>query len=217
MKKALTFIPLGIGISGAIIYIFNIINFRVINNGAAMLQILSTLRVYLYVSVAGFLVYAFVKALSYFDNRHVNYQKEVKEEPLSTPNTDMINEIDDANVNTYVPNYDYVPMYQKEVREEPVKEIVSESKQEPELEYEYTYCINCGEKILDTDKYCSNCGKYQDEHKQSILTPLIKNIINVLEIVILILLIYFLLNMLFDYKASIDSNFTSPFKIEMTK
>ena len=47
MKKILTFIPLGVGISAAIIYIFNVIQFRVINNSITLLQILSNLKIYL--------------------------------------------------------------------------------------------------------------------------------------------------------------------------
>ena len=78
------------------------------------------------------------------------------------------------------------------------------------------YCDNCGEKIFDTDKYCKTCGRYQ-ENRKSGMNPLIKSIINVLEIVILILVIYFSLNMLFEYKEKIDPNFKSPFKISMTK
>ena len=40
MKKILTFIPLGVGISAAIIYILNIIQFKIINNGTALLVII---------------------------------------------------------------------------------------------------------------------------------------------------------------------------------
>ena len=57
MKKILTFIPLGVGISAAIIYILNIINFRIINNSTSMLKILYNLRIYLYVSIFGFIIY----------------------------------------------------------------------------------------------------------------------------------------------------------------
>ena len=57
---------------------------------------------------------------------------------------------------------------------------------------------------------------YQEDRKSG-MNPLIKSIINVLEIVILILIIYFSLNMLFDYKEKIDPNFKSPFKVSMTK
>ena len=48
MKKTLTFIPLGIGISSAIIYILNIINFRIINDSISMFKILYNLIIYLY-------------------------------------------------------------------------------------------------------------------------------------------------------------------------
>ena len=85
-----------------------------------------------------------------------------------------------------------------------------------ELKGASKYCYNCGELINYNDKYCSSCGSYQLERKKQV-NPLLKNIINVLEIVILILIIYFSLNMLFDYKESKDSNFKSPFKVSMTK
>ena len=76
------------------------------------------------------------------------------------------------------------------------------------------YCTFCGNKINAYDLYCSHCGNRQDKKKMS---PLLKNVINVLEIVILILIIYFSLNMLFDYKESRDPSFKSPFKVSMTK
>ena len=76
------------------------------------------------------------------------------------------------------------------------------------------YCTFCGNKINAYDLYCSHCGNRQDQKKMS---PLLKNVINVLEIVILILIIYFSLNMLFDYKESRDPSFKSPFKVSMTK
>ena len=78
------------------------------------------------------------------------------------------------------------------------------------------YCSNCGEKIFDTDTYCKNCGSYQKD-KKSGLNPVLKNVINVLEIVILILVLYFLINLLFEYKEKNDPNFKSPFKVSMTK
>ena len=64
MKKTLTFIPLGIGISAAIIYVFNVIQFRVINNSATLLQILSNLKIYLYVAIAGFVCYFLIRVLN---------------------------------------------------------------------------------------------------------------------------------------------------------
>ena len=78
------------------------------------------------------------------------------------------------------------------------------------------YCSRCGEKIFDTDTYCKNCGSYQKDKKSGI-NPVLKNIISVLQIVILILILYFLVNMLFEYKQKTDSNFKSPFKISMMK
>ena len=63
MKKILTFIPLGVGISAAIIYIFNVIQFRVINNSITLLQILSNLKIYLYVSITGFILYFLIRII----------------------------------------------------------------------------------------------------------------------------------------------------------
>ena len=63
MKKILTFIPLGVGISAAIIYILNVIQFKIINNGTTLLQILMTLKIYLFISIGGFALYFFIKVL----------------------------------------------------------------------------------------------------------------------------------------------------------
>ena len=94
------------------------------------------------------------------------------------------------NTNLYIPNYDYVPLYKKE------KEEINEEKVDNnELSVSECYCINCGKKILNTDNYCYNCGSFQDNSKK-IVNPIIKNIINIIEIVILILVIYFSLNIL---------------------
>lgn len=244
MKKTLTFIPLGVGISGAIIYIFNIIQFRVINNSATMLQILSNLKVYLYISIAGFITYVFVKILTLLNekqNKIVRIENEIEENEIVVDDTyepfeeikqeiteDVKQEVtSDNQSNTYVPNYDYVPLYKEEKNLFDASDFnVLEEKQEsiPEVKDEVKeivikgdkYCFNCGTKIFKEDRYCSYCGKEQYEHKKSI-NPILKNIINVLEIVILILILYFSLNMLFDYKASKDSSFTSPFKVSMTK
>ncbi len=252
MKKTLTFIPLGVGISGAIIYIFNIIQFRVINNSATMLQILSNLKVYLYISIVGFVTYIFVKILTLLNERQnkiVRIENEIEENEIIVDDTyepfeeikpeitaeikqeitdDLEQEATIANPsNTYVPNYDYVPIYKEEknlfdasefnVLEEKVEGIPEAKEEVKEIIIRGDkYCSNCGAKIFKEDRYCSSCGKEQYEHKKSI-NPILKNIINVLEIVILILVLYFSLNMLFDYKASKDPNFTSPFKVSMTK
>lgn len=247
MKKTLTFIPLGVGISGAIIYIFNIIQFKVINNSATMLQILSNLKVYLYISIAGFITYFLVKVLVLLNERQTLKTKienktkkdeviiddtyEPFEEIKQEINEDIKKEaINDNQSNIYVPNYDYVPIYKEEknisntpdtpefnVLEEK-QESISETKDEvKEIVIKGDkYCSFCGTKIFKEDRYCSYCGKEQYEQKKSI-NPILKNIINVLEIVILILILYFSLNMLFDYKESHDPNFTSPFKVSMTK
>lgn len=63
MKKLLTFIPLAIGIGAGIIYLFNVINFRIINDATSMSLILSNLKNYLYISIAGFLTYFFIRLL----------------------------------------------------------------------------------------------------------------------------------------------------------
>ena len=70
MKKILTFIPLGVGISAAIIYILNIIQFKIINNGTALLQILSSLKIYLFISIGGFGLYFFIKVLDLLINKN---------------------------------------------------------------------------------------------------------------------------------------------------
>lgn len=253
MKKILTFIPLGVGISAAIIYILNIIQFKIINNGTALLQILMTLKVYLFISIGGFALYFFIKVLDSLSNKNKvenEYFSSNEYEPfennnskdLSNENTlSNINNVNDFNnvdtlnsqnsvnnVNAYVPNYDYVPMYHAEEKQDNIKEIkldkdidlgplYNSEENNVDKEDNFTsdrYCTFCGNKINAYDLYCSHCGNRQDKKKMS---TLLKNIINVLEIVILLLIIYFSLNMLFDYKESHDPSFKSPFKVSMTK
>lgn len=253
MKKILTFIPLGVGISAAIIYILNIIQFKIINNGTALLQILMTLKVYLFISIGGFALYFFIKVLDSLSNKNKVENEDFSSneyEPfennnskdLSNENTlSNINNVNDFNnvntfnsqnsvnnVNSYVPNYDYVPMYHAEEKQDNIKEIkldkdidlgplYNSEENNVDKEDNFTsdrYCTFCGNKINAYDLYCSHCGNRQDKKKMS---TLLKNIINVLEIVILLLIIYFSLNMLFDYKESRDSSFKSPFKVSMTK
>lgn len=233
MKKTLTFIPLGIGISATIIYIFNVIQFRVINDSATLFQILSNLKIYLYVAIAGFVCYFLIRILTLLDGKNKLekiYKEESKDtfvedayEPLEATNTFSIEDIEKDNA--YVPNYDYVPMYQEDKKEKHEEQVVKKATKEVVVESNdinkvvingNKYCFNCGEKIYDTDNFCPHCGKYQLDDKKHI-SPVLKNIINVLEIVILLLIIYFSLNMLFDYKESKDPNFKSPFKVSMTK
>ena len=75
MKKILTFIPLGVGISAAIIYILNVIQFKIINNGTALLQILMTLKIYLFISIGGFALYIFIKVLDSLTNKNKQEQE----------------------------------------------------------------------------------------------------------------------------------------------
>lgn len=251
MKKILTFIPLGVGISAAIIYILNVIQFKIINNGTTLLQILMTLKIYLFISIGGFALYFFIKVLDSLTNKNKEEQEDFisnEYEPfennnsISSENTlSNINNVNDFNnvntlnnqnnSNSYVPNYDYVPMYHAEEKQDNIKEIKLDKEDKDidlgplynskennvDKEDNFTsckYCTFCGNKINAYDLYCSHCGNRQDKKKMS---PLLKNIINVLEIVILLLIIYFSLNMLFDYKESRDPSFKSPFKVSMTK
>lgn len=253
MKKILTFIPLGVGISAAVIYILNIIQFKIINNGTALLQILMTLKVYLFISIGGFILYFLIKVLDSLSNKNKVENEDFSSneyEPFENNNVkpvinenkenivnnmDTLNDTNSVNVtnniNSYIPNYDYVPMYHSEEKQENIKEIkLDKEDKDINLEPLYTnqeeketknddflsgkYCTFCGNKINAYDLYCSHCGNRQDKKKMS---PLLKNVINVLEIVILLLIIYFSLNMLFDYKESHDPSFKSPFKVSMTK
>ena len=254
MKKILTFIPLCVGISAAIIYILNIIQFKIINNGTALLQILSSLKIYLFISIGGFGLYFFIKVLDllinknkvenedFSSNEYEPFENNNNAKALSNENTlNNINNVNDFNnvntlnnqnnSNSYVPNYDYVPMYHAEEKQDNIKEIKLDKEDEDidlgplynseennvDKEDNFAsckYCTFCGNKINAYDLYCSHCGNRQDKKNMS---PLLKNIINVLEIVILLLIIYFSLNMLFDYKESRDPSFKSPFKVSMTK
>lgn len=248
MKKILTFIPLGVGISTAIIYILNVIQFKMINNGTTLLQILMTLKIYLFISIGGFALYFFIKVLDSLTNKNKEEQEDFisnEYEPFENNNfissENTLNNVNDFNnvntlnnqnnVNSYVPNYDYVPMYHAEEKQDNIKEIKLDKEDKDidlgplynneennvDKEDNFTsckYCTFCGNKINAYDLYCSHCGNRQDKKKMS---PLLKNVINVLEIVILLLIIYFSLNMLFDYKESRDPSFKSPFKVSMTK
>ncbi len=195
MKKMLTFVPLGIGISAAIIYLINVFNYRVINNSVTMLQILSNLRIYLYISIGGFVLYFLIKVLLSLSLNNVSKEAiTLKDyEPFEFDNYELNQKQEVA---------------QTKVKEKTViKQIVLTGNK---------YCSCCGEKIFDTDTYCKSCGSYQKDKKSGI-SPVLKNVINVLEIVILILVLYFLLNMLFEYKEKTDTNFKSPFKLQITK
>lgn len=190
MKKILTFIPLGIGISAMIIYLLNVFNYRIINNPIAMSQILYNLRVYLYVSIGGFILYFIIKVILSFSINKVK--------------TTKINETD------------YEPFEIKEKVNLDVEEVKEKTMIKEIVLTGNKYCSCCGEKIFDTDAYCKNCGSYQKDKKSGI-NPLLRNIINIIEIVVLILILYFSIVMLFDYKESKDPNFKSPFNISMTK
>lgn len=223
MKKILTFIPLGVGISAAIIYILNIINFRIINNSTSMLKILYNLRIYLYVSIFGFIIYFFIRVLSLVNKKEKTISSNSVEQNISFKKDDSLLE-NNANTSTvnnsniYIPNYDYVPLYNKEKSNENNNSSKEEKEEiaDESVVKSSEYCIKCGSKILNTDKYCYNCGTFQDRSKKMV-NPIIKKIINIIEILILILIVYFSLNILFNYKEKVDNNFKSPFKINMTR
>lgn len=194
MKKLLRFIPLGIGISALILYIFNVVNYRIINNAATMLQILTGLRTYLYISIGGFLIYFFIRVIEFMNSKTYDEKTDaiVEEKPIIKKEEKIIEE-------------EKVPI--KTLEKEVIKEVVLTGDK---------YCSNCGEKIFSSDTYCKRCGSYQLD-KKSGKKPIIRNIINVIEIVVLILILYFMLNILFEYKEKKDPSFTSPFKVEITK
>ena len=194
MKKLLRFIPLGIGISALILYIFNVVNYRIINNAATMLQILTGLRTYLYISIGGFLIYFFIRVIEFMNSKTYDEKTDtiVEKNPIIKKEEKIIKE-------------EKVPI--KTVEKEVIKEVVLTGDK---------YCSNCGEKIFSSDIYCKRCGSYQLD-KKSGKKPIIRNIINVIEIVVLILILYFMLNILFEYKEKKDPSFTSPFKVEITK
>ena len=188
MKRLLRFLPLGLGISAAIIYIINAVQFRAINNSVAMLQILIRLRTYLYISIFGFALYfiiRFIESIKYKNTVVVESSKDIAQEPTK----------------------EVVKAVPKTIVKTEVKEVIITGNK---------YCDNCGERIFDTDNYCKRCGTYQKD-KKSVKSSLFNKIVYVLKIVILILILYFLLNMLFNFKEKQDPSFKSPFKIEMTK
>lgn len=260
MKKLLTFIPLGIGISSAIIYVFNVISFKAINNTIAMSNILYNLKAYLYISVAGFVLYGLIKLIFFINERNASndISNDVADKKEEVIKEDEIEEnkiekesIEDNTIKNlnevYTPNYDYVPLYKKEEQDNENIEVNNESdnikinndipayepfevednlnknnsvvkkevKNEEKVSVFKKYCTNCGALIDGNDKYCGSCG--YDLYNQKKKNTVLSNILNVLEIVILILIIYFSLNMLFSYKEKTDPNFESPFNIKMTE
>ena len=245
MKKLLTFIPLGIGISSAIIYVFNVISFKAINNTIAMSNILYNLKAYLYISVAGFVLYGLIKLIFFINERNTSNniscdvadkKEEVIKEDETEENKIEKESIEDNTIKNlnevHTPNYDYVPLYKKEDKvnnDIPAYEpfevednlnknnsvVKTEVKNEEKVSVFKKYCTNCGALIDGHDKYCGSCG--YDLYNQKKKNTVLSNILNVLEIVILILIIYFSLNMLFSYKEKTDPNFESPFNIKMTE
>ncbi len=209
MKKMLTFVPLAIGISAALIYLFNVIQFRMLGNAVTLLDALTKLKVYLYVAIAGFVIYFIIKIFQTINLRKKDLNDDTLDEDYEY--------FEEQKMEPLIPmedSYDnYTPMYEKEAMGENIieKVIINEP-----VYVENKKCCNCKKEISLNAQYCSYCGANQKEN-QKILNPFVKNLINVLEIVILILVIYFLLNMLFDFKEKQDPNFKSPFKVSMTK
>ena len=194
MRKMLCFIPLGVGISAALIYLFNAIQFKMIGNANTMLEALTKLRIYLYIAIIGFLIYFILKVIETVRFRK-NISKEVVYDEAYEP-------FEEVRVNTS-------PII---AEEKPVEKIIIK---EPVYE-ETKKCCNCKKQIPVYSKYCPKCGANQEEN-QKIISPFIKKLINVIEIVILILIIYFMLNMLFDFKEKQDPDFKSPFRVSVTK
>lgn len=209
MKKMLTFVPLAIGISAALIYLFNVIQFRMLGNAVTLLDALTSLKIYLYVSITGFVIYFIIKIF-----QTINLRKKALNDDTHDEDYEYFEEPKMEPLTTMEDSYDnYTPMYEKETMGENIieKVIINEP-----VHLETKKCCNCKKEISLNAQYCSYCGANQKEN-QKILNPFVKNLINVLEIVILILVIYFLLNMLFDFKEKQDPNFKSPFKVSMTK
>jgi len=202
MKKHLTFIPLGIGISAGLIYIISVIRFRIIGDSTTLLQILSNLRIYLYVSIAGFLVYLFLRVL---------FLVNVKEKEVVKTKKEVVTEYhyDDKKIE---PKYEYIEETKVET---PKKVVVKETVVKEENSRYNKYCYNCGKELYKDDNYCRNCGCYQNNKKQKSST--LRFIINLIEIIIMILIIYFAIMYLLDYKQKNVTTFKSPFKITITK
>lgn len=213
MKKNLSFIPLGVGISAAIIYLFNVFRFRIISNSTTLLQILSSLKIYLYISIGGFIFYFLIKLLDIFKNNNDKEEVNNNSTYKSLSSSQLYKSVKSSTYpkqDLYEANYDYVPLY-NENNYDKKQNINQEIKQNTNI----IYCSTCGEQVLDSDMYCKRCGISLKNNKSK--NTLFKKIINLLEIIILILILYFLLNMLFDYKEKHDSNFKSPFNISITK
>ncbi len=85
---------------------------------------------------------------------------------------------------------------------------------EKKLTKEVIRCKRCNYVIDKYDNYCRNCGIALN---RIINKDRIKNIINLIEIIILILVLYLLLIFMFEYKAKIDSNFKVPIYFRLLK
>ena len=202
MKKMLSYLPLAIGISASLIYIFNILEFKFSGNTITLINAIKTLRIYLYIAIISFIIYFIIRIIMTIKYRKVFNLNENDEsyEPLE----EIVNKENKNDI--YTPNYDYVPLYNNEEKKKEVKVVKEKVKQ----------CFNCNKEINIKDKYCPYCGSNQKEQIK-IKNPVFIKIINIIEIVILILVLYFLINMLFDYKEKQDPNFKSPIKVHVTK
>lgn len=193
MKKTLTFIPLAIGIGALFLYIYNIICFKVISDTTLLSNYLYTIRIYLIVAIIAFIVYFMIKLIEVLSQRKVVVKEKIvykEKEPVIDSNDEIVKE--------------QVRLLSEEKVVE--KEVIKE---------ELIYCNSCGALISKGDTYCHSCGRTQTIFRRK--RSLLRIIINIIEIIIMLLLIYFLIVNLFDYKEKTDPNFESPFKTTWTK
>lgn len=207
MKKMLTFVPLAIGISAALIYIFNVIQFKMIGSAITILEALTKLRLYLYVAIAGFVIYFIIKIIwVIISRRKIEKEKSLDYDYEYESPIDIKEETNKETSEVYNA---FEPIYNNEALVKKVE--LNQTKY-----IETKECCNCRKEINIEDQYCPKCGADQIKNEK-IVSPFVKNVINILEIVILILITYFLLNMLFEFKEKQDPDFKSPFKVSMTK
>ncbi len=167
--KNLIFLPLGISISSLVLYMYNIIYYK-LNKTPVTLEVQKVLKIYLFITILCAAIFIIAKLLYIYLSRR-------------------------KNINIYNMEEDF-------------------SDLEKKLTKEVVRCKKCNQIVDINDNYCKNCG---NDLSIIIDKDKIKNIINVIEIVVLALILYLLIMFMFEYKSTIDSNFKIPIYFRLLK
>ena len=85
---------------------------------------------------------------------------------------------------------------------------------EKKLNKEVIRCKKCNQVVDTLDNYCKNCG---NDLNIIIDKDKIRNIINIIETVVLIFVLYLLVMFMFEYKSKIDPDFKVPIYLRLLK